>query len=227
MATKYFQIGMSGCGTTSIGAFFNRSGIPCIDYDDGRLGRRMERNVRDGAPILAGYDHRYDAFTDMKYVSSTPPFARFWGFRHVRRMMADYPDSKYILNTRPVEHWIRTRRSQVPIGDQEPFRQWYYGTTDVDAIADIWRRQWAELHRDVLSAVPAQFLLVFDIESDPPERLCEFAGLPLSCAANYTQENPSLNAVGRFLYPYVGRPLRHVLPRPVVTRLKKAMRARR
>ena len=126
-------------------------------------------------------------------------------------MMADYPDSKYILNTRPVEHWIRTRRSQVPIGDQEPFRQWYYGTTDVDAIADIWRRQWAELHRDVLSAVPAERLLVFDIESDPPERLCEFAGLPLSCAANYTQENPSLNAVGRFLYPYVGRPLRYVL----------------
>ena len=42
---KYFQIGFKRCGTTSLAAFFNRSGIPCAHWDRGRLGVESQEVV--------------------------------------------------------------------------------------------------------------------------------------------------------------------------------------
>ena len=57
--TRFFQIGFPCCGTTSIAAFFNRCGIPCVHHDRGRLAQRMRANLEAGARPLEGYDHRY------------------------------------------------------------------------------------------------------------------------------------------------------------------------
>lgn len=41
----------------------------------------------------------------------------------------------------------------------------------------------AQLEARVRAELPAEVLLEFDIESDPPERLCDFVGVPRACAS--------------------------------------------
>ena len=53
-------------GTSAITVFFNRSGIPCVHHDRGRLARRMRDNLAAGRAPIAGYE-RYRAFTDMDW----------------------------------------------------------------------------------------------------------------------------------------------------------------
>ena len=63
---RFFRIGFQKCGTSAITAFLNRSGIPCIHYDRGRLARRMRENLAQGRRPLEGYE-RYRAFANMDW----------------------------------------------------------------------------------------------------------------------------------------------------------------
>ena len=224
-STFYFQIGFNKCGTTSIAAFFNRSGIPCVHFDRGRLGRQMQSNLLDNLPLLTGYDDRYRAFTDMGYFASDDYFE---GFKRHLEMMDAYADSKFILNTRNRENWIRSmfnyyadRGSNVAVFQ---YWQYRYGTTDRDALADCWRQEWDVHHENVIAEVPGDRLLVFDIEQDDPALLCQFAGLPLEYARYYTQENAALNEVGIFIARWLPLAVKRGIPQGVRDYVKQWMR---
>ena len=223
---RYFQIGFAKCGTTALAAFFNRCGIPCVHHDRGRLARRIRENLATGARPLAGYDHRYLAFTDMTlnepddYVDA---FKEYHAFRRAYR-------AKFILNTRPVEHWIRSimeHEAKRPREQRFQIDHLRFGTTDPARVAACWRAEWEAYHRRVRAEIPPGLLLVFDIESDPPERLCDFIGVPRSHARDYRLENPSLNAVGRFLAACVPLAVKRAIPEPLKLSLKRLLRARR
>ena len=220
-STYYFQIGFNKCGTTSIAAFFNRSGIPCVHFDLGRLGMQMQRNLLDDLPLLTGYDDRYRAFTDMGYAAADDYFD---GFKCYLELMDAYADSKFILNTRGREDWIGSmfnyyadRGNNVAM-----FQCWQYryGTTDRDALADFWSQEWDVHHRNVISDIPGDRLLVFDIKQDDPALLCEFVGLPPEYALHYTQENAGLNVVGRFIGRCVPHAVKRVIPRDMKNPVK-------
>ena len=83
-----------------------------------------------------------------------------------------------------------------------------------------------EHHRRVLAEVPAQSLLVFDIESDPPERLCDFIGVGREHAHFYTLENPRMTPFAESLAAGLPRPLRRAVPDAVRHRVKKWLRRR-
>ena len=72
-----------------------------------------------------------------------------------------------------------------------------FGTTDLARVADCWRTEREAHHTEVRATLPPEILLEFDIESDSPERLCDFVGVARSCARHYRLENPSLNRLGR------------------------------
>ena len=65
----------------------------------------MRMNLLQGAPPLAGYDHIYRAFANMEYCFDE---GYFEGYRHYKELMVAYEDSKFILNTRDRENWIRS-----------------------------------------------------------------------------------------------------------------------
>ncbi len=225
---RYFQVGFRKCGTTSISAFFSRNGIPSVHYDDGRLGRRMQRNHRRGVPLLAGYDDRYQAFTNMEYYDSRDYFE---GYRHYAEMMAAYEDARFILNTRDQERWIRSMVSYaVRPGAQkvikEQYHRWRYGTTDMEELSDLWREEWDAHHRDVIADIPAERLLVFDIERDDPALLCRFAGLPPEGSRHYTQANPSLTPVGAALSRLVPIAAKRAVPSRIKHPVKRWLRRR-
>jgi hypothetical protein len=180
--------------------------------------------LRDASP-LAGYDHIYQAFCNMEYCFGD---GYFEGYKLYRELMESYEDSKFILNTRDRENWIRSNvihaQRHCPLTEHADFYRKEYGTTDWDGISDVWRRRWDEHHEAVLAEIPAERLLVFDIEKDDPRRLCEFAGLPADGARHYKQENPSLNGVGMVIARCTPLAVKRAIPRSVKWPIKRMLR---
>ena len=219
---RYFQIGFHRCGTTALAAFFDRCGLACVHYDRGRLGRRLRENLAAGRPPLAGYE-RYRAFANMQYQDGAEYFD---GMTHFRELDAAY-DALFVLNTRPLEHWLRSlavhyaRRPLGPLCLQARF-----GTTDPFAVAEGWRALREAHHRRVRAELPPERLLVFDIESDAPERLCEFIGAPAALARHYRVENPSLNRWGEALAACLPFAVKRALPGRLKRPVKRWLGAR-
>lgn len=194
-----FQIGFQRCGTTAIAAFLNRCGIDCVHHDQGRLARRMRENLASGAPPLAGYDERYRAFANMNW---TAPDDFYDGFKEHAALRRAY-GGRFILNTRPVEHWVRSVMSHKALrlgrsGAAAHYRH-RFGTADPEGVAERWRADWEAHHKRVRAEIPADELLVFDIESDPPEALCDFVGVPCDRARHWGRENATMNGLGRLV----------------------------
>ena len=220
---RFFQIGFKRCGTSALAVFFNRCGLPCIHHDKGRLARRMRENLAAGRAPLEGYDRRYRAFTNMDFQT---PRDHFDGFRHFEALLAAY-GGKFILNTRPIEHWIR---SVMRHGMRQGLRAAHarrFGTDDPERVAECWRAEWTAHHARVRATIPPERLLVFDIESNPPEKLCDFVGVPHSCARFFALENPSLNPLGEALAACVPGPVKRAVPDRLKYPVKKLLRVRR
>ena len=223
----YFQIGFKRCGTSAIAAFFNRSGIPCVHFDRSRLARRMRDNLAAGVAPLEGYG-AYRAFTNMDYIA---PFDYFDGFKQYPALLSHYGGrARFILNTRPREHWIRSvmAHNERRLGRRtaQAHYEWRYGETQPDQVADCLRAEWEEHHARVQREIPAERLLVFDVERDSPLKLCAFAGLPPSCGRFYTLENPSLNRFGLLAARCLPRAMKRALPNEIRLALKRMLRAR-
>ena len=209
--TRIFQIGMQRCGTTAIALFLERCGIPCIHYDEGRLAKRIRVNLAAGDHPLAGYDERYLAFANMNRNAADDYCDAFKEHAAFRRAYG----GRFILNTRPMERWIRSVMAyKAQRGRREAAAHWTlrFGTADPDAVAAGLRAERETHHRRVLAEIPADELLVFDIESDPPERLCDFVGVPRDRARLWTRENALMNPLGQFLARTVPTPVKRSIP---------------
>ena len=227
--TLFFQIGFKRCGTSAIAYFFNRSGLPAIHHDCGRLALRMRENlsIADPPPSpLSGYE-QYRAFTDINYFAARDYYD---GFKQYPALLAYYGDrARFILNTRPLEHWIhslRTHYGNRPAQVMHAHYEWRYGTTDLNVIEKLWRAEWKEHHARVRQEIPPEQLLIFNIETDSPEKLCGFAGLPLSCARFYRKQNPSLSRTGRLIANCIPLAVRRALPETLKLPMKNLLRAR-
>ena len=152
---RFFQIGFRRCGTTALAAFFNRCAIPCVHHDRGRLARRMRENLAAARAPLDGYDRRYAAFTNIDFQTPTDHFD---GFRHFEALLAEY-GGRFILNTRPVEHWLRSIMRNAGHPRRRAAYRARFGTDDLREVAACWRTAWEEHHRRVIEEVPAQSLL--------------------------------------------------------------------
>ena len=191
---------------------------------------RMRENLSASppSPPLAGYE-QYRAFTDMHYLAEHDFYD---GFKQYPALLAHYGErARFILNTRPLEHWVRSMKThpQYLRWPTHVLRSHYksrYGTTDLQAVEEIWREEWKAHHARVRDGIPAGQLLVFDIHSDSPAELCAFAGLPLSCAQFYRRENPSLSRTGRLIANCVPLAFKRALPRSIHRPLKNLLRVR-
>ena len=221
---RYFQIGFQRCGTTALAAFFNRCGIACVHYDRGRLARRMRDNMAAGVRPLEGYEH-YRAFTNMDL---NTPEVYFDAFKHYRALHRAY-GGKFILNTRPAEHWVRSVMAHMATGFGRGALRHYelrFGTADPARVAECWRAEWETHHLRVRREIPGEILLEFDIESDPPELLCDFIGLPRACARHWRRQNPTMNRLGRLAAAYAPLAVKRRIPDGVKQPLKTLLRAR-
>jgi len=163
---KIFQIGFNKCGTVSIYNFFESNGLKPIHWDMGMLATTIKRNHELKYPLLSGYED-YDCFTDMEEVQSNT----FIHLTHYKELDKQYPNSKFILNIRPIDKWINSR---IHHPNYLNIHKKITGL-DEEGVIEHWRNQWNE-H---ITSVQEYFkdrpkdLLVFDIENES-HKLVEF-----------------------------------------------------
>lgn len=166
---KIFQIGFNKCGTSTLDAFFAGNGLRCVHWADGVLAIHFMENLRSGRKVLDGEFANFDFYSDMFYLG---PHSLLEPYKFFDVIDLQYPGSKFILNFRDREAWIRSRERHFDLEKR------YRRLTGLDAagVRDYWREEW-DLHmarvRSYFRGRP-QDLLKFDIDSDPPGKICDF-----------------------------------------------------
>jgi hypothetical protein len=167
--TKIFQIGFNRCGTTTLFKFFQKNNIPSIHWDGGRLAKRfLERKKRNEDPFLDYQNITF--FSDMIYLSSDEIIEPYRDFEYIHKY---YPDSYYILNTRPFGKWVKSRLGH---SDFAKRYQSVFNLKSLDDVIQHWRLAWYEQHHRILKyfeQFPRQ-MLYFDIELDGPQQIVQF-----------------------------------------------------
>jgi hypothetical protein len=150
---KVFFIGFNKCGTKSLHELFEGSGYRSLHGRrkllTGRkinLAQQFARNIASGSPILAGIAGG-DVFSDLTSVSDTAVIEACLMFRQLHQQ---YPDAYFVLNTRPMEHWIQSRlnHGNSTVGS---FTQRYMRATGDthEQVIERWRNLFLQHHEDV------------------------------------------------------------------------------
>lgn len=173
-----FIIGFNRTATTALTQLFKDNGIPAIHNDHQRLVAKMLKNLGSGRKIFAGYDKHYLVFSDLVLANKGVIVE---GNQFYIQMNRDYPNSLFILNTRSLDSWIRSRmrfnngaflKKQLDI----------LGTADLGQVEKLWSMQKLNHEAEVrqfFSTMPERFLEL-NIESDDvPARLSKFLDLPI------------------------------------------------
>lgn len=175
--TKVFQIGFSKCGTSTIAEFFNLNGIPAIHHDFGHLATSIFANAANGKALIAPQYINYVVFTDMERMYDDPPLNV--GLSLFKELDQQYPGSKFILNTRDKNAWLKSRAAH-PVGSNNGPTLLQLNTqilqTSREEVIARWGAEWDTHHAAVLEYFKDRpnDLLVFNIDNDGPEKLVAF-----------------------------------------------------
>ncbi|MDB6024285.1 MAG: hypothetical protein JWM68_508 [Verrucomicrobiales bacterium] len=166
---KVFQIGFNRCGTLSLHTLFETNNYASIHWENGRLAQRIQENFDSRQPLLTGYE-KFVFYCDMERLTSARWISIY--ITHFKELDRQYPGSRFILNTRNVEHWIASRLSHVDYAKR--FCQCIEG--DQNELVQLWRRHWQQHHANVLKhfAGRPNSLLVFDIDTDSISKIKGF-----------------------------------------------------
>lgn len=173
--SKIFQIGFNKCGTKSICFFLRANGIPAVHWDEGRLAISIRNSLNSGVKLLTGYE-QFTGFTDMQSSTWKEPYEkiRFHAYLLFRELDQQYPGSKFILNTRSKEKWLLSR-SRHDKGRYILDSQKAHGLNKKRVLV-YWSKCWDEHHANVIEYFKNRpdDLLIFNIEKDHPQKLCDF-----------------------------------------------------
>lgn len=172
---KIFQIGFNRCGTTTLKNFFEDNGIKSLHNAAGAPAAKFFANYKIGERILNGQYQDYIAYFDMEDVYADPPI--YIAQRLFKKLDKQYPGSKFILNIRNKNHWLQSR-SNLLTHKNEGYLEYlanYYALSNVQLL-NMWSNQWDEHIKQVMQYFKdrPQDLLVFDIERDDPQKICDF-----------------------------------------------------
>jgi len=166
---RIFIIGFNRTGTRSLDNFFSKNGLTTIHWDQGRIARKIKKNHDRDIPILKDYPDTL-VFSDME------DYKRL-NYAHVtyfKDLYHQYPDSKFILNTRDIENWINSRNNHL--------KGWYVKElckligTDKDGLNIRWRNDYYSHHKEVSDFFKDKpnKLVIFDIETDNIQKIINF-----------------------------------------------------
>lgn len=180
---KIFQIGFNKCGTNSFCFLFNsvRPILRCVHWDYGRLAYTIHRNFLENKPLLTGYDD-FIFFADMEGTVDGNKNSEFiYAHKEYYKLLDEqYPESKFILNTRNIHDWIRSRKAHTNRSDYEipsyfERCKFHYKLNDQELV-DRWVLDWRNHHEDVIDYFKYRpnDLLVYDINNDSIDKIKNF-----------------------------------------------------
>ncbi len=163
---KVFCIGFNKTGTISLHNALTSLGYRSLHWGGPPVREKIEQALAEGRPLVDDLGD-YDAYSDILVLSTN--FAT---------LDEQYPGSKFILTTRDVESWLKSRREHVARNVARRAAGEYEGHfLHVDEPA--WRREWVTHHakvRDYFAHRPADLLVMDIIGGDGYEVLCPFLG---------------------------------------------------
>lgn len=164
--SKIFCIGLNKTGTISLHHALQTLGYRSLHWGGPSVNDRILESLAEGRPLLESVPD-YDAYSDIAVLS-----------KRFATLDVQYPGSRYILTTRPVDAWIESRRAHVERNQARAATGEYTGDFLV-VDPDAWRTEWDAHH----AAVERYFaerddLLVLRItEGDGYDALCPFLGI--------------------------------------------------
>ena len=167
---KIFGVGLNKTGTTSIAKALDILGFYSVHFQSkkGNIKNIIEKNGENNQPLLKEIEE-YDAYLDWNHPQTNHYF---------KKLDHQYPNSKFILHTRPMEDWIKSRYQHVnsipnlkKMQKKYPDNPWY--NMDVEA----WKAEYDEHHTNVKSYFknrPDDLLMFNLFAGDSWEELCDF-----------------------------------------------------
>jgi hypothetical protein len=182
---KIFQIGFNKCGTLSLWNLFNSySKLKAIHWDYGNLAQKIYSNVySDNHLPLDSYEN-YTYFGDMEcFIKEQNVIKYIQIYKDFFDILdINYPESLFILNTRNMDNWIRSRTNHSFVDTDNNTIQYIdlfkkvYNTNIKSEIIKIWKNDWKEHHNNIKKYFHRNIhrLFVFNIEKDSPDKLFNF-----------------------------------------------------
>tara|TARA_A100001015_G_scaffold156177_1_gene173334 strand:- start:481 stop:1038 length:558 start_codon:yes stop_codon:yes gene_type:complete len=178
---KIFIIGFNKTGTRTLHNYFSKNLIPSIHWDHGKLAKQIKYNHENGIKILTGYD-QYTVFSDMEdYINLN--YAHVDYFKEFDKV---YPESKFILNIRDVENWIKSRNNH----DKYTENLCKKLNVTKEVLNQRWREDYYNHKKNVINyfSDKPNKLLIFDIEKDSVQNLNDFFPKLQLNSKHYTHE---------------------------------------
>ena len=169
---KVFQIGFNKCATRSFFQLFKQSGYDSVHYQKGRLAKRILNNFLRSKSILEGIDKHF-FYSDLECVYSSK-IVPIYAYLFYKEIHEQYPNSKFILNVRPVDDWVRSRLRH---SNRKYIRSCKTRLRmNKDKVVKEWRKHFHTHTEDVKSFFKDKpdKLLVYDISKDGPDNIINF-----------------------------------------------------
>ena len=131
---RIYQIGFNKCGTLSLHRFFQANGLTSIHWDQGKLSKAIYQNAANQLPLFSGYEG-IQCFTDMEHRDSTG--CSHYAYADLFRTMHEQdPEGLFILNFRPVDQWVHSRKRHASGGYLR--KEMSYFKKSEDEVFKIW-----------------------------------------------------------------------------------------
>ena len=176
MSGKIFCIGLNKTGTSTLHKAFEILGLKSVHYMDDKGNNIKEiitSNFLEGNNILKGIE-KYEVYSDWDQAPNTVAI--------FKEFDKQYPNSKFISNTRELQSWLDSRESHVKRNQENKLKN---PELDVKWLK-IDRKKWENQYNSHYSEIKNYFenrekdLLVFDVVGgDGWEKLCQFLDLPI------------------------------------------------
>eukprot|EP01083_Nonionella_stella_P039631 107762_1 len=175
-----FQIGFNKCGTRTLTQFFRSNHIRSAHWLDSP-GHHWIHHVMIGrylqnAPILIDYYRQFMFYADFDAMSEDASGILVWQI-----LFQQYKNSKFILNIRDINHWLKSRYLHL-MSDRRPstyclhcfYVDWVRIVTN-STLSDVeilnqWAHNWYTHHCNVIQFFKrmnaSHNLLIFDVEND-------------------------------------------------------------
>jgi len=201
MKPKIFQVGLNRCGSKTLATFLAINKIQTVHYDRGRLAATICANYLSGKPLIDPSYNEFLAFFDMENIHLDVPL--YIAVTLFEQLYNQYPDSKFILNTRDKAAWLKSR-AQYQISDELTYLDVIaekYSLTQTEVLS-MWSTQWDEHHRAVIDFFKdkTKQLLIFNIETDPPQKLCDFLKEDYSLNPDLYEHKKSISYIPTLKY---------------------------
>lgn len=189
---KVFQIGFNKCGTLSIHELFSKhTELKSLHWDYGKIAFNIVENIKKNDWLLSGYEH-IDVFSDIECcINLGDRYEFFYAYKYFKLLDEQYPNSKFILNTRNINNWISSRLKQKvgyyivsnkkiiklhPEPNYFDLQINHYSCSSIDNLIKIWENEWFRHHNDVKEYFQNRNsdLLIYDIEKDPFKKISDF-----------------------------------------------------